>query len=180
MEKIIETYDNIIPTKLSDEIEHLIFSSGQFPLYYSSNNTYEDSKTSTPGLFHTFQIEDRLSSHFYHTISPILYIFCRKNNINIIDVYQSRLFLDLPSPKEGPDLPPHIDKSFPHWVLLYYINSDIIGDTIFFDDNENEIKRVTPKKGRAIFFDGNIRHCSSSPTKGLRSILNFNFEIINL
>jgi ectoine hydroxylase-related dioxygenase (phytanoyl-CoA dioxygenase family) len=59
-------------------------------------------------------------------------------------------------------------------VCLYYV-TDSDGDTIFFDDNENEIKRVSPKKGRIAFFDGTINHCSSNPTKLHRSVINFDF-----
>ena len=175
MEKFIETYDNIISTKLANEIEHLVFSSGEFPIYYNHNNTYEGSQTSNPGLVHVFQRDDRLGSRFYHIFSPILYTFCEKNNIEIINIHESRLFLDLPSPKEGPDLPPHTDKTYPHWVLLYYINSDIIGDTIFFDNNGKEIKRISPKKGRILFFDGSIKHCGSHSKTNSRGVINFNF-----
>ena len=54
--------------------------------------------------------------------------------------------------------------------------NDSDGDTILFkDDKKTEIKRITPKKGRIVFFDGLIPHCSSPPTKNHRAIVNINF-----
>ena len=54
------------------------------------------------------------------------------------------------------------------YSLLYYvIYSD--GDTVFFE-NGKELKRVTPKKGRAILFKSNILHAGSNP-------INYNYRI---
>ena len=58
--------------------------------------------------------------------------------------------------------------------MLYYVN-DTDGDTIFYNDNEEEIKRVSPKKGRVVFFDGSIMHSASTPTQTHRAIINFSF-----
>ena len=75
---------------------------------------------------------------------------------------------------------PHIDfLDMPHHVLIYYVN-DSDGDTIFFDENENEIKRVTPKRGRYALFNGNILHAGSNPIKSnYRIIINYNMVIPN-
>ena len=60
--------------------------------------------------------------------------------------------------------------------LIYYVN-DSDGDTIFFNDNLKEIKRVNPKKGKAVLFDSNILHCGSNPINTLnRVVINFIFE----
>jgi hypothetical protein len=40
-----------------------------------------------------------------------------------------------------------------------------------------EHKRVTPKRGRAVLFDGSRYHCSSQPTIGYRTIINFDLTI---
>ena len=86
----------------------------------------------------------------------------------------------------------HIDLAFEHLVVLYYVN-DTDGDTFIFDkksdyqninlasvENQNElkvIKRVSPKKGRVLVFDGNRYHSSSGPTKDIRCIINFDIAI---
>ena len=46
--------------------------------------------------------------------------------------------------------------------ILYYVN-DSDGETLFFDNDRNLIKKVKPKKGRAIIFDSNTIHAASSP-----------------
>ena len=60
--------------------------------------------------------------------------------------------------------------------MIYYV-TDTDGDTYFYNDKEGKdvIKQVSPKKGRMVFFEGNIWHSGSNTTKNLRIILNFNF-----
>ena len=63
----------------------------------------------------------------------------------------------------------------PHWVLLYYVN-DADGDTCFFDGGEI-VRRVAPKRGRAVFFDGRIAHASSGPVETrFRVVINVNLR----
>jgi hypothetical protein len=181
MEKFIEVYDNILPKKLEDKIESLILDVNflpLFPLYYQSNNTYTTDHplySFTPGLFHTFKNGDTYSK-YEDFLSQVLYNFCSKRNIIVNHFFKGKVFVDLPSPNPGLDLPPHIDiPGRNHWVLLYYIN-DSDGDTVLFkDDQTTEIKRVTPKKGRMVFFDGSIPHCGSRSATNTRSAVNFNF-----
>jgi len=66
--------------------------------------------------------------------------------------------------------------------LIYYVN-DSDGDTVIFknrwtgeDPGTLEIaQRITPKAGSAVLFDSTLYHASSSPTTGVRSVLNFIF-----
>lgn len=82
---------------------------------------------------------------------------------------------------------PHVDKiydqnKFQLNSLLFY-PFDSSGDTIFFNetfhiDSPDEcrtltpLKSVTPVANRAVIFDSNIYHCSSSPLEGLRYSIN--------
>ena len=74
---------------------------------------------------------------------------------------------------------PHIDADIPHTVILYYVN-DCDGDTYFFDNDNNVVDTVSPKKGRIVVFDGNTIHASSQPSKGVRVTLNLNFHGIQI
>lgn len=80
----------------------------------------------------------------------------------------------------------HINQKNPHLVLLYYVN-DADGETILFDktikDIEDDmmhldkkyefkvVKKIMPKRGRILLFDGRTYHSASSPTTGIRCII---------
>jgi cytochrome c peroxidase len=61
--------------------------------------------------------------------------------------------------------------------LVYYVN-DADGDTYFYSNNEKLIKRISPKKGTAVYFPSNTYHASSPPRKtNKRIVINFVFNI---
>tara|TARA_Y100000289_G_C3880128_1_gene128196 strand:+ start:64 stop:750 length:687 start_codon:yes stop_codon:yes gene_type:complete len=84
---------------------------------------------------------------------------------------------------------PHIDLFYPNsWNIIYYLN-DTDGDTVIYDErsgdrNEMDLilskniwnikKRVTPKKGRAVAFKGDLFHSSSYSKDKSRFIVNIN------
>ena len=71
---------------------------------------------------------------------------------------------------------PHIDMNRPHTTALYYVNTSD-GETVFFDENNNEIRREKPEQGKVVIFDGSIYHASSCPTTTTnRMTLNFNYD----
>jgi hypothetical protein len=185
--------DNVIPKKYQDEIETVL--TGQFPWYFYSEAVYKDtsnipqsenSKT-TPVFVHNFLNNEEVVSDYYNLIKPLLYYVEEKVSINFEKVYRAKS--NLLMPKTGYEnfnhSYPHVDQLFPHLSLLYYVN-DSDGDTFFFDKKydetavTNEVKlkvfnQITPKKGRAILFDGLIYHSSSNPINSdKRIVLNYN------
>ena len=190
-QKDIQVFDNIFPTQLVDYIEQIVLHTSQIPFFYVHNiatNDPSESDTFTPGLNSNVFLQESAvefninwnnkifteNKKYFSLINEILYRAGNYNNIIIEHILMARLFLHLPSPNPGPD-PIHVDQDNPHSVLLYYIN-DSDGDTILYDEDRiTEIKRVTPKKGRCILFNGLIPHCSSRPFKSSRAIINFNF-----
>ena len=122
------------------------------------------------------------------SINDILLKTAKKIKLKDPKLLEVRSFLRLPLDKdfigEGVDSP-HIDLYQPHWVFLYYvIDSD--GDTIIYDyksknkddipyfEDVKEIKRITPKQGRVVVFDGAHWHTADQPRKNKRCIINFN------
>ena len=72
---------------------------------------------------------------------------------------------------------PHIDLPNPHYVMIYYVN-DSDGDTFLFDNNNQLITRITPKRGKMLIFDGLILHAGSHPvTSDYRIVINYNFTV---
>jgi hypothetical protein len=84
---------------------------------------------------------------------------------------------------------PHIDvkEHLPYKTLLYYVD-DSDGDSVFFkntisdnillDTNAVIDKKISPKKGRAIYFDGNIYHSGNCPVDyNKRTVINFDFKV---
>ena len=105
----------------------------------------------------------------------ILYKFCSLSKIHLDKIIKVRSHIQVPTLTPSLVHPPHIDGSYPHWVVLYYVNNSD-GDTILYkNDKKTELKRITPKKGRIVFFDGSIWHSGSTPQTTHRSVINFNF-----
>ena len=169
---MIEIIDNFLPKKLENFLEQIFTDQSpvKIPLYFTPNITYGSDEEFNPSF----------SSEFYpHLIQNsnlllnVLYFFAYSKDLYIIDIIRAKAITQIASPSPGPNSP-HVDLHIPHLVLLYYIN-DAEGDTILFNNKNKEVQRITPQKGKAIFFDGSIKHCSSRPSKFSRSILNFNF-----
>ncbi len=114
---------------------------------------------------------------------------CKKIGKECKDIFNARSFMHFPLAtelrKEYDNI--HVDVGYEHLVCLYYVN-DSDGDTFLFDrttkdgpmpkdTKPNIVKRVSPKKGRVVLFNGNRYHSSSGPTKDVRVIINFNVKI---
>ena len=174
--KFIEVYDNILPKEISDTIESLVLVDTIIPVYYTPNVAKGvSSKEFHPAFGNTFYDPSKdIYKPYSHMFLEVVYRLGNALEMVIEGIMQGRIFIHLPSPIPGSDQK-HIDTPDDHYVCLYYIN-DSEGDTIIFDDNGEELQRITPKKGRIVFFEGSMYHCSSRPATKTRAILNFNFQ----
>ena len=176
---MIQIIDNIIPEYLQDHLEMFIKSKDQnnpFPLFLTEHLTEGKGKKKEIGFGSDFIVDGDLHPMGAPLLSP-LYLFLNSQNLILKKLIRGRVFLQLPLygvEKSTPQIP-HTDLDFPHYSLIYYVTNSN-GDTIFYNDNEEEIKRVSPKKGRILFFDGTIKHSGSYPTKTTRAIINYNFS----
>lgn len=126
-------------------------------------------------FMHILKSDAILSPHL-ENFASIPVTVCEKLNIFLKTIYYGRIFLTNPYNTDRKYAKPHTDMKIPHWVVLYYVN-DSDGDTVFFDNNENIIDSVTPKRGRVVFFNGSILHGGGIPTKGPRCIVNFDIGV---
>ena len=86
---------------------------------------------------------------------------------------------------------PHVDSYVKGaWNVIYYIDNSN-GDTVIYNertqdpnrymemakaDKFTEMTRITPKKGRAVAFKGDLFHASTLPIKTWRPVLNINLS----
>lgn len=119
--------------------------------------------------------EEILANEFNY-IKPLLFEAYDKFGINLPfeNLFRSRARLTVQKSSSVIE-EKHVDYSFPHLVILYYVNSTD-GDTIFFD-GDKIIERITPRRGRCVLFDGRITHASSSSTIMPRIVINNNILI---
>ena len=173
--KFIEVYDNILPKEISDNIENLLLEQSRIPVFYTPNIAKKKSKIFYPAFGNTFYDPSKgIYEPYSHMFLEVVYRLGNALDMVIEGIMHGRTFIHLPSPNPGLD-EKHIDTPDDHYVCLYYIN-DSEGDTVIFDDDGEELQRITPKKGRIVFFEGSMYHCSSRPETKTRAILNFNFQ----
>jgi len=179
--KFIEVYDDLYSDDYTNYLEDIILKRPIVPFYHVPNVTDSrlDISDPSPGFsirFHTnrpIQLPHQ-DTVFKYEFFKILYSLSDKLNFNISQILNGRSFIHLPSPNPGLDSI-HVDLDIDHLVCLYYVNNSD-GDTVLFEeDKKTEIKRVTPKKGRVVFFDGSIPHCSSRPSLNTRAVINMDF-----
>jgi 2OG-Fe(II) oxygenase superfamily len=180
---MLHIIDDFVKPRLQDEIEK-IFLGNNFPYFYITESVdTTDTETAmsdvntldVPQFFHMFILDGKINSQFYNTVAPVanklldvIDVDCSitrcKVNMNTIDSRFGNRYHT-----------PHIDNAFKEQITaLYYVN-DSDGDTLFFDRDSNITDRITPKKGRLVWWKGIQFHAKSSPVKSLnRVVVNFN------
>jgi hypothetical protein len=184
---LIKVIDDFLPKGYADEIENTL-DHYSFPWYYrpSINN----GKPKIPdarfkyahGFVHNFfNDEQGPMSSYYSTVSAIRY-FAEQAGFNNSGYHRlkANLNVSIVGWEDGQCQEPHTDMPSPHTVLIYYVN-DSDGDTFIFDKkfdakdpNQLEfdiLERVTPKKNRALFFDGLYYHAGSYPIQHQHRIM---------
>jgi len=190
---MLRIIDNIIPERYQDSIEELMLGS-DFPWYHLGDGTFPgddiEGHRRTPAAQHLFVEHGKSMSSYFDFIKPLVIIGSQMADIEYREIDLMRSFLQYPlNPlmmNPEPD-PLHVDNDRPHTVLLYYVN-DSEGDTILTnvikgdEPRRKDLKvtddmiarRVTPKKGRAVIFDGFRYHTAEQPTTQMRCIINCN------
>jgi len=169
----MEIVENILPETIQTFIEDFCLDQN-FLWTFLKDTAYSD-KSDYPSFGH-------MAIDGFHPVSSMASIFevpiTMINETFKLDrkkLFRERFGLYMPLSNRPVHNNPHVDlddKS--HTVVLYYVN-DSDGDTFFFDENMNIEKRITPKRGKAVMFDGSIFHASSMPSKKPRITLNLNY-----
>ncbi len=190
----IYVFDDIIEKDYQNKIKNTLIGEGRyndedFPWYYiddvTASGDYENQKR---GAFvHDYvHYEYGIESDFHYLFLDLIKNSCSKLKIKEVDALQGRSFLQLPTniKKEDVDTP-HTDMTVQHFVMLYYV-CDSDGDTIIY--NEKVIsekgftvqKKVTPKQGRVVLFNGAYYHTAQQPNHNLRCIVNYDLRDLSV
>ena len=183
--------DDFLPHGVADQIEQEFLSdnipwmlnrhlvSADYKFNISNIKTYEGTQFN-----HILYYGHKQQSDLYDIVLKTMYDFCNKNNITVKAMIRSKANLTFPDSQTNTEetKSPHVDHSYDHLVFLYYIN-DADGDTVLynekFENNDEifltEMTRVTPKKGRAICFNGLHYHTPLVPQSGYRAVINVTF-----
>ena len=168
-----------------------------FPWHYISDITDSDHESTFQGRYgftHQYVTpEDGIVSKFHNLFFGLIQNSCKKLKIKEIDVLNGRSFLQTPTntPKDDVDSP-HVDMIVPHFVMLYYV-CDSDGDTLIYNEKtkfaacypDSEMKftlkkKVSPKQGRVVLFDGIHWHTAQQPNHNVRCIVNYDLRDLSL
>jgi hypothetical protein len=186
---MIQVIDNVIGKLYQNSIEDRLLHSSEFTWQYNAKMTSMN-ESNNCGFFHSLIrlnspiATDHLWLNYFY---PLVYEIADKANVEIKQLFAGRAFLQLPGTSNFKVDKFHVDFQHPHMVFLYYVN-DSDGDTLISshmceqlaqditkDISEEEIvERVSPKKGRAVIFDGRYYHAAGIPKNNSRAVLNFN------
>ena len=192
MKNKVLVFDDIIDLEYQEKIKNVLigeetFNDYYFPWYFTQDVTNQKDKNSQKrsALTHQYVISEddtdtvgTIDSVFHDLFIPLLNKACNKVDKQNISIIKGRSFLQLPINYKGKkEDTPHIDIIDSHFVMLYYV-CDSDGDTIIYNeqkksDNYTVQKRITPKQGRVVLFDGNFYHTAEQPTDNVRCVVNY-------
>ena len=180
----ILVFDNIIDSKSQKEIQDIVFNKVKWTFVADVTNPQKNQQQ-RPGFLYNY-MKENIVYKYHNDMVKILDAACNKINFKRNDCLQGRSFLQLPLNLKDRQLDaPHIDANKDHLVILYYVN-DSDGDTVIYKnkfisedktpkfDELEEWKRVTPKSGRVVMFNGKHWHTAQQPEHNVRCIINYN------
>ena len=193
MKNKILVFDDILDLEYQERIKNILigeetFNGYYFPWYFTQDVTkHNDVDSQKRSAFFHGYVDNKndndnnvgtVNSIFHHLFVPLIENACRKIDKQNVNVIKGRSFLQLPINYKGERIDtPHVDIVGDHFVILYYV-CDSDGDTIIYNekvksDNYTIQKRITPKQGRVVLFDGSYYHTAEQPTDNIRCVVNY-------
>ena len=194
MKNKILVFDDIIDLKYQEKIKNILigeetFNDYYFPWYFTQDVTKHNDVDSQKrsAFFHGYVVSDNdntmgtIDSIFHNIFITLLKNVCCKIDKQDVNIIKGRSFLQLPINYNGERIDtPHIDIVDDHFVILYYV-CDSDGDTIIYNekvksDSYTIQKRITPKQGRVVVFDGSYYHTAEQPIDNIRCVVNYDLK----
>lgn len=193
MKNKILVFDDIIDLEYQEKIKKVLLSDYEykgyeFPWYFTQDvtNPLNSNTQKRSAFYHGYVVSDddiigTIDSVFHYLFVPLIDNSCSKISKQDVTLIKGRSFLQLPINFKGEreDLP-HVDIVDDHFVMLYYV-CDSDGDTIIYNEQEKSSnytvqKRITPKQGRVVLFDGSYYHTAEQPLNNIRCVVNYDFK----
>jgi hypothetical protein len=181
--------DDVIPRTYQNQIEAETTSARMAWFFDVETGRRDRVDSNYAGFSHTvYHVEDRAAAPSPMTalLLPLLFTFCDKAELPFHTLLRIRLGLFPRTMIEAAHHNPHVDFYQPHRVAIYYVN-DADGDTVVFNETFADVsreqsiayteeqrftiaRRVSPKKGRMVGFDGRHYHASMHPMQASHRI----------
>ena len=186
--KVVEI-DDVIPRLYQDQIEAET-SSDKMAWFWTRESSRRVAVDASYGGFshvaYRFNEPNAQPSTLTALLLPLLFSFCEKAGVPFKSLLRIRVGMFTQNAAGGPYHNPHVDFYLPHYNALYYVN-DSDGDTFVFNETYDQVsleqsieytrdakftvaRRVSPKKGRIVGFDGRHYHASMHPMKSSHRI----------
>ncbi len=177
MVKIIDNFANI-----QEQLEIIKILKMKINLYELGDSTVLNLKrtkfTVDYPQFAKFIFASQPNCSMDNNFFPLVYSLLHKNKLSNYFIDRIKININFPFPNGTKENygPIHTDceiKNRKAISIIYYINNSD-GDSVFFDKKLNEIKRVSPRQGRAVVFNSKINHAGSCPVNSTyRQVINF-------
>ena len=195
-------FDDIIDKEYQERIKDTLLSH-ETNWFYNHNININSDMEPRPCFSHRYfeseydlhtdtgtQYNELERSYLHDMLVPMIDASCKSVEYDYKYIIQGRSFLQLPLKGLSDELDiNHVDRTENHLVILYYVK-DSDGDTIIYQNRyqnkyysvmypeekeiTKELKRVSPKQGRVVIFDGAFYHTAEQPQKDVRLIINYN------
>ena len=199
---IFEVFDDIIDKSLQEKIKSDILNPYTGDFYWrfiediTSTSFLNVHTQKRPGLNHMFYEDSLRVCDYSWMTQDIVHQVIDKLKLKMTQIIKSKTFLQVPlNLKDYTVDNAHVDMMKPHLVILYYV-MDSDGDTIIYNSQWEKgetiksseetaklliKKKVTPKQGRVIVFNGSYWHTAEQPKDNNRCVINTNvtYEGIN-
>ena len=179
-------FDDIINLTYQTKIKELIMNKGSynnlhFPWYVMKDISLSEEYEDQGGRFvfiHNFAVEEGISSQFHPFFLKLIQNSCKKINLKKVEIHQGSSILELPSFEKDFIDDPYA--SVKNSVSMIYFVTDSDGDVIIYNEKEKSKsytikKKISPKQGRVILFDGELYHVDEEPNEYLRCTVNYDF-----
>src|SRR5210317_2264754 len=145
LERKIHVFDNIIDKKYQNKIKHILLGD-YFPWFFVNDVTHtKNKKQLRPAFKHFFVINEKINSDYHQLVLPMILQSLKKIKYEHNKILQGRSFLQVP-------------------LAIKNKNKKTI----------KVIKKIQPKQGRVVIFNGKYWHTAEQPKTKNRCVINYN------